>query len=184
MKLKSRYVVVSFALLLLSSCKREKRDFKASSPPEQTSPNTMSDLRPGGGPRSTPNLNSFDENAYAVSQGQSLYSAFNCVGCHAHGGGGMGVALMDDKWIYGSAPQQIFASIMEGRPNGMPSFRNKIVESQAWQLTAYVRSMAGLGTSGAAPARDDHLKGAIPPNSMPAQTPQNSFLPKSAEAPP
>jgi cytochrome c oxidase cbb3-type subunit 3 len=177
MKLKARYVALSLALLLFSNCKREKRDFKATAPPEQSPPNTNSDLRPGGGTQPTPNTNSFDENAYAVSQGQALYSAFNCVGCHAHGGGGMGVALMDNKWIYGSAPQQIFASIMEGRPNGMPSFRNKIVESQAWQLTAYVRSMGGLGTSGAAPARDDHLKGAVPPNSMPAQTPLNSAEP-------
>jgi cytochrome c oxidase cbb3-type subunit 3 len=96
----------------------------------------------------------------------------------------MGPALMDNKWVYGSTPQQIFASIVEGRPNGMPSFRGKIVDVQVWQLVAYVRSVGGLGTSGAAPARDDHLKGAIPPNSMPAQTPQNSTQPKSAEMPP
>jgi cytochrome c oxidase cbb3-type subunit 3 len=171
-------------LLLLSACKREKRDFQASAPPEKSPPNSMSDLHPGGGSQTPAPQNSFDQNAYAVSQGQQLFSAFNCVGCHAHGGGGMGPALMDNKWIYGSAPQQIFASIVEGRPNGMPSFRGKIVDAQVWQLVAYVRSLGALGPSGAAPARDDHLKGATPPNSMPAQTPQNSSLPKSAEMPP
>ncbi|HKP92880.1 MAG TPA: cytochrome c [Chthoniobacterales bacterium] len=143
----------------------------------------MSDLQAGGKRSPLPSQNSYDENAYAVSEGQRLFTAFNCVGCHAHGGGGMGPALMDEKWVYGSTPQQIFATIMEGRPNGMPAFRGKIVDAQVWQLVAYVRSMAALGTSGAAPARDDHLKGATPPNSMPAQTPHDSSLPKSAEMP-
>ena len=64
----------------------------------------------------------YEENAFALSEGKRLYSAFNCVGCHAHGGGGMGPALIDDKWIYGHEPGQIFATIVEGRPNGMPSF--------------------------------------------------------------
>jgi mono/diheme cytochrome c family protein len=27
---------------------------------------------------------------------------------------------MDDKWLYGSEPENIVASILEGRPNGMP----------------------------------------------------------------
>jgi cytochrome c oxidase cbb3-type subunit 3 len=169
---------------LFASCEREKRDFQSTAPPEQSPPNSISDLHPGGGATQTPLAkNSYDENAYAVSQGQQLFTQFNCVGCHAHGGGGMGPALMDEKWIYGSAPQQVFATIVEGRPNGMPSFRGKIVDAQVWQLVAYVRSLGALGTSGAAPARSDHLKGPTPPNSMPAQTPHDSSLPKSAERP-
>jgi cytochrome c oxidase cbb3-type subunit 3 len=108
----------------------------------------------------------------------------NCVGCHAHGGGGMGVALMDNKWAYGSQPEQIFASIVEGRPNGMPSFRGKIVDHQVWQLVAFVRSMSGLASPAAASGRADDMAGATPPSSMPKQTPQNSSLPPSAEKPP
>ena len=56
----------------------------------------------------------------------------------------MGPPLIDDKWIYGSDPDQIFATIMQGRPNGMPSFRGKIPDYQVWQLAAYVRSLGGL----------------------------------------
>jgi cytochrome c oxidase cbb3-type subunit 3 len=112
-----------------------------------------------------------------------LYSAYNCVGCHAHGGGGMGVALMDDKWIYGSAPEQIFATIIEGRPNGMPSFRGKIPANQVWELVAYVRSLAGLTSKDPAPGRDDHMHIGPPENTLEKQTPKNSSLPKSAEMP-
>jgi cytochrome c oxidase cbb3-type subunit 3 len=64
---------------------------------------------------------------------------------------------MDDVWIYGSAPENIYATIVEGRPNGMPSFRGKIPDSQIWQIVAYVRSMSGLASQGAAPARSDHM---------------------------
>src|ERR1044071_3848683 len=45
-----------------------------------------------------------ETNAYAIAEGKRLYTQLNCVGCHANGGGGMGPPLMDDKWIYGSAP--------------------------------------------------------------------------------
>ena len=50
---------------------------------------------------------------------------------------------MDDQWIYGSRPEQIYTDIVQGRPNGMPSFRGKIPDYQVWELVAYVRSMSG-----------------------------------------
>jgi hypothetical protein len=56
----------------------------------------------------------------------------------------MGPPLMDDQWIYGSAPANVVATILEGRPNGMPAFRGKIPDHQAMQIAAYVRSMSGL----------------------------------------
>ena len=64
----------------------------------------------------------YEENAYAIAEGKRLFSAYNCVGCHGHGGGGMGPPLMDDNWIYGEEPEQIFSTLVEGRPNGMPTF--------------------------------------------------------------
>lgn len=76
-----------------------------------------------------------------IAAGRQLYLAMNCVGCHAHGGGGMGPALIDDKWIYGGEIENIAASIREGRPAGMPSFRGFLPEEQIWQIAAYVRSL-------------------------------------------
>jgi hypothetical protein len=69
---------------------------------------------------------------------------YNCNGCYANGGGGSGPALMDDLWIYGSAAANVVATILEGRPNVMLSFRSKIPDYQAMQLAAYVRLMSGL----------------------------------------
>ncbi|MDQ3802593.1 MAG: c-type cytochrome [Acidobacteriota bacterium] len=127
--------------------------------------------------------NEYEENAAALSDGKRLYTWFNCVGCHAHGGGGMGPALMDDQWIYGGEPDQIFATIVEGRPNGMPSFRGKIPDYQVWQLAAYVRSMSGQVPKDAAPARDDHMSTKKPESRTERVQPKDSSLPKSAEMP-
>ena len=115
-------------------------------------------------PEAGPVKNLYEENAYALSEGKQLYSYFNCIGCHAQGGGAIGPALMDENWIYGKDPDAIFATIMDGRPNGMPSFRGRIPEEQAWQIVAYVRSMSGLVSSDSAPNRSDTLLGAPPEN--------------------
>lgn len=96
-------------------------------------------------------------NAWAIGEGSRLYGQMNCVGCHAHGGGAMGPALMDGAWRYGSAPNDIFTTIVNGRPNGMPSYRGRLSDQQVWQLVAYVRSLSGLAPMDAAPSRDDHM---------------------------
>lgn len=78
----------------------------------------------------------------AVTRGQNYYSQFNCVGCHApNGAGGMGPALANHHFIYGSAPAQIYLSILQGRPNGMPSWRS-LPEAVIWDLVAYIQSIS------------------------------------------
>jgi cytochrome c oxidase cbb3-type subunit 3 len=163
----------------LFSCKREQRTLVVQPPSaEQTSLQQMSDLAPGPKHRRVPAIPNPDENnSWAMSEGKRLYEAYNCVGCHAHGGGGMGPPLMDEKWIYGHEPQQVYATIVEGRPNGMPSFRGKISNDQLWEIVAYVRSLSGLTNQWAANARDDHIKGAPPPNSVSEGTPHESSEP-------
>ena len=113
----------------------------------------------------------WDHNAWSMSEGKQLYEAYNCVGCHAHGGGGMGPALMDNKWIYGSEPYQIYASIRQGRPNGMPSFQGRIPDYQVWQLVAYVRSMSGQLSKDVAPSRSDHMSYKPAEQSLPREHP-------------
>jgi mono/diheme cytochrome c family protein len=103
-------------------------------------------------------INEYQRNAWSMAEGKRLYAWFNCNGCHGNGGGGMGPALMDNKWIYGHQPEEIFTTIMQGRTNGMPSFKDRMPEYMAWQITAYVRSISGLAPFHAAPSRNDHLQ--------------------------
>jgi len=166
-------------LSILWGCKKEERPFTEQKMTGAEKDLQTSELVPGPQHAHVPAVqNYYENNAWGMAEGKRLYEFYNCVGCHAHGGGGMGPPLMDPTWIYGSEAQQIFATIMEGRPNGMPSFRGKIPEEQAWQIAAYVRSLGGLTNTGAEPARDDHMQANPPENSMPNQTPTSANLPK------
>ena len=89
-----------------------------------------------------PRAAAYYDNAKAVIEGKRLFNQYNCSGCHSNGGGGMGPSLMDDEWIYGSRLEQIHQSLVEGRPNGMPSWGGKVPDQQLWELSAYVRSMS------------------------------------------
>lgn len=105
----------------------------------------------------------------------------NCNGCHFNGGGGIGPALMDDEWIYGSRIENIVQTIKEGRPNGMPSFRGKIPDDQIWQIAAYVRSMAGLVRKDAAPSRKDDISARPAENRTPPTPPAGGATPGAAQ---
>jgi cytochrome c oxidase cbb3-type subunit 3 len=161
-------VAGALVVLALAGCGREERELNvAPPPPSPAGQAVLSGVRPGGTPPPA-SPNPFENDAYALSQGQTLYAAYNCQGCHAHGGGD-GPPLMDDRWIYGGAPENVFASIVEGRPNGMPSFRGKIPDAQVWQLVAYVRALGGHVRKDAAPQRTDHLSAVAPPQSRPTE---------------
>ena len=99
-----------------------------------------------------------ERRAYDVSEGKRLYLSFNCAGCHSLGGGGMGPPLMDAEWIYGGAPDSVYATIVHGRPNGMPAFGERLQTQQVWQLVAYVRSLSGLLGKTVTQGRDDDMQ--------------------------
>jgi cytochrome c oxidase cbb3-type subunit 3 len=154
-------IATAASLFMLGACKREIRDIRPD-PASAEIPltNAMVELSPGGNPPVTARTRKgedYQKNAYQLAQGKTLFKQMNCSGCHSNGGGGMGPALIDDQWIYGSSIENIVATIREGRPNGMPSFRGKITDDQIWQIAAYVVSMGGKVPSAAAPSRDDSM---------------------------
>lgn len=186
----SAWLVLPFALLLVA-CEREQRDTTAEAPPEKEV--VLSTLAPGGGtPSSVVNEEArrYENNAYEISQGKKLFSWFNCTGCHGNGGGGSGPALMDDKWIYGSSIENIAATIREGRPNGMPSFRGKVPETKVWQLAAYVRSLGALSPKDVASGRNDDMQSSPGENRMipdpfgPADNPSPAGPPRTTSPAP
>jgi cytochrome c oxidase cbb3-type subunit 3 len=174
----SRVGLILLGVLVFASCQRESRPFeKLSAVSRQPSMPVLSQIFPGGTPPPMPATSPFQDNAYGISEGKKLFNNYNCSGCHSNGGGGMGPALMDDKWIYGSAPENIFATIVEGRPNGMPAWRNKIPDEQVWELVAYVQSMSGNEPIDVLPGRSDHLRYSTPENARRAQTPVQTHTP-------
>jgi cytochrome c oxidase cbb3-type subunit 3 len=158
---KTRTLAVVCAVMLalgLAACEREQRRFSEVAPssgrPERL---RQHGFNPGDSAAPAEVRNPYAGNAWATAEGKQLYSAFNCVGCHANGGGGMGPPLIDTKWIYGGEPQDIYASIVEGRTNGMPAFGGKLTDAQAWQLVAYVQSLSGQLRRDVRPTRSDDM---------------------------
>jgi len=179
------FCAIALALVTtMGACDREQRRFRENPPSTTPSNVRVSSLQPGTMQDTSHVKGPYDDNAYAVSEGQRLFGWYNCAGCHANGGGGMGPPLMDEKWIYGSAPEQIYNTIVQGRPNGMPSFAGKIPTSQVWMLVAYVRSLSALNTTGARSSRSDHMMMYPGSNSLqdPAK-PTQSFHPPASEMP-
>jgi cytochrome c oxidase cbb3-type subunit 3 len=159
------------ALLVLAACEREERHFQAE---KINHSDTESSVRQsvnqpavalGGNVKAaTANSSMYDDNAHAIAEGKRLFRWYNCSGCHAAGGGAIGPALMDSEWRYGSDPASLFATIVQGRPNGMPSFGGHIPEDQVWKIVAYLRAMGGSVRQDVAPSRSDTIYPGKPEN--------------------
>jgi cytochrome c oxidase cbb3-type subunit 3 len=78
----------------------------------------------------------------AIQRGMQYFTTFNCVGCHApNGAGGMGPSLSGRPLIYGAEPAQIYLTIYQGRPLGMPAWGAMLPDGIIWDLVAYVRNL-------------------------------------------
>lgn len=104
-----------------------------------------SDLQ-AGGVRPLATRNPYEGDQRALAEGERLYLAMNCAGCHGpKGGGAIGPPFLDADWIYGDDPAVLHASIAQGRPNGMPAFGGKLSDAQIWQLALHVRAIGHEG---------------------------------------
>lgn len=118
-------------------------------PAAQTAPRgspqdvAVSGLFPNGEkpPPPDPAGKQYEGNAQAIAAGSKLFDWYNCSGCHFHGAGGIGPAFDDSVWLYGGRIDQIYDSIYQGRPNGMPMWGHIIPSSAIWQIAAYVKSL-------------------------------------------
>jgi cytochrome c oxidase cbb3-type subunit III len=144
-ELMARVSLLAICLPLLAACQGRAEADPPAQPPMVAAGVITSALVPGlNHSVSTvdPRARAYYDNRQAVVDGKRLFNQYNCSGCHSNGGGGMGPSLMSGHWIYGGRLEQIHHTLVEGRPNGMPSWGGKIPDVQLWELAAYVRSMS------------------------------------------
>jgi cytochrome c oxidase cbb3-type subunit III len=140
-------LLVASLLPLLAACEKRANATAAVPPPQPPIAGGVitSALVPGlshSVSTEDPRAAAYFDSRQAVVDGKRLFTQYNCSGCHSNGGGGMGPSLMSGKWIYGGRLEQIHQTLVEGRPNGMPSWGGKIPDPQLWELAAYVRSLS------------------------------------------
>lgn len=92
--------------------------------------------------------NPYEEDKRAIAVGGRLFVGYNCLDCHgAEGSGATGPSFQDGRWHFGGSPGEVFESIYQGRPDGMPAWGGRISNDQIWMLTAYVRSLSSRDLS-------------------------------------
>lgn len=88
--------------------------------------------------------NPYANDPAAVREGERLFGQMNCAGCHGYDlKGGMGPDLTDPFWRYGGTPAEIFKSVHDGRPKGMPAWGGMLADEDIWRITAYIQSLGG-----------------------------------------
>lgn len=145
--------IVLLALLPLEGCTRDSRAAEVPRAPQQGTGGDLAGrfvshaehIQPGGvKPFAGLQLvNPHEGDAKAVATGGKLFVSYNCVDCHgADGSGAMGPSLADNRWHFGGSASEVFESIYQGRPEGMPAWGSLISEDQVWMLVSYVRSLS------------------------------------------
>lgn len=123
--------------------------------------------------------NPYHASPEAAAEGRTLFVKMNCAGCHGYdAGGGMGPNLSDGYWRYGGAPVQIFKSIYEGRPQGMPAWNPALPPAEIWKLVAYLQSLGGSYPEGGIAAS---IQGDTPATQYAAEV--QRVLPAGAQQP-
>ena len=98
------------------------------------------------------------KNAEALAIGQKLFLN-NCAQCHASdGGGSRGFPNLTDKdWLWGGSPENVKASITDGRTGNMPAFAQALGEQGVKDVAHYVLSLSGQASDSIRKSRGEPL---------------------------
>jgi mono/diheme cytochrome c family protein len=92
-------------------------------------------------------LNPYTGQVDAIQEGKALYDRYGCADCHrterGARGGGQGLAVLDDEWVFGSDDETLFKLIRGELPaQTMPATPGKdLPEEEIWKMLAYIRSL-------------------------------------------
>ena len=176
----ARVVALAVIVGVVGGCgKQGGETLVPQAPPGQASTQgtPLPTIYPGGGspPAEDPIAARYVDDEHAKAEGRRLYDWYNCAGCHFHGAGGIGPALGDNDWIYGGSMSQIYSTIYQGRPNGMPSWGGKLSSTEIWEIAAYVHGLPSVDDMGAK-ANDP-----VPP--LPAVRAEDTQMPEIPDSP-
>lgn len=91
-------------------------------------------------------LSGLPADAVRVAKGKEAFMTSGCAGCHGMDAKGMHALgapnLTDSVWLYGSSEAVITETIMNGRQNRMPAWKEFLGEGKVHLLAAYVYSLS------------------------------------------
>ena len=101
---------------------------------------------------SQPSVNPYHGDAAAIADGQQVFTQI-CAACHKPDASGLvGPSLVDPYWKYGHTDAELFQTVMEGRPGGMPAWGAQLGSEKVWRALAYLETLPksnvpGVGVS-------------------------------------
>jgi len=162
------FVFASATLLSLTGCRRDTQDVRGAAIGDRTLPQqqarvvhaadttglpaegalarvAIGDLAGiGNNTLDAKVANPYVNDMAAIKAGHELFVNMNCAACHGYDlKGGMGPDLTDTYWRYGGSPADIYKSIFEGRPQGMPAWGRSIPPAYIWKVVAYIQAKGG-----------------------------------------
>ena len=82
--------------------------------------------------------------ADAIQEGKALYDRYGCADCHrTERGGGRGLPVVDDEWVFGGDDETLFKLIRRELPGQtIPATPGKdLPEAEIRKMLAYIRSL-------------------------------------------
>jgi cytochrome c oxidase cbb3-type subunit 3 len=105
---------------------------------------------------SQPAGNPYHGNAVAIADGRQVWQQI-CSACHKPDASGLvGPSLVDPYWKYGHTDPELFQTVMDGRPGGMPAWGAQLGSDRVWRVLAYLETLPksealGAGAPGYTP---------------------------------
>jgi len=106
--------------------------------------------------------NPYRGNAAAIAEGKEVFTTI-CVACHlADGRGLVGPSLVDPYWKYGHDDAELFETVSNGRPAGMPPWGAQLGADKIWKALAFMETLPKTSAPGVG-APDYQPPAAAPP---------------------
>lgn len=91
-------------------------------------------------------LSGLPNDSVRAAKGKEAFTSAGCVGCHGPDAKGMAAIgapnLTDKVWLYGSSEATITETIVGGRQNKMPAWKEFLGEGKVQVLVAYIYSLS------------------------------------------
>ena len=111
---------------------------------------------------SVPTANPYRGDAAAIADGRQVFETI-CVACHlADGHGLVGPSLVDPYWKYGHSDAELFQTVSQGRPGGMPAWGPQLGSEKIWKVLAFVETLPKSDQPGVGSPEYDAARAAAP----------------------
>jgi mono/diheme cytochrome c family protein len=109
-----------------------------------------STAKKGGNPEAAKIKNPVAATPESIAAGKRSYQRL-CVKCHGPEGKGDGTAatgaqppdLTDAQWDFGSSDGEMFTAIRDGTSPDMEGYKERLSETEMWNIVNYVKSLSG-----------------------------------------